>query len=163
MKEGILPQMFCNYNQMCHIWTASINSEEVLLPVVFNSRKFLDESNIVGVQSLVGDEVVLGGGQPVTVDRQQVGIGHPEIRISKRGVLKPDYLLPVDDQSEQVAVVGVVGSLEKVALSEKEVEGREVDHVPLLPHHHAQVLQGHLQQYNDSKRRRLASPRGRSR
>ena len=83
MKEGILPQMFCNYNQMCHIWTASINSEEVLLPVVFNSRKFLDESNIVGVQSLVGDEVVLGGGQPVTVDRQQVGIGHPEIRISR--------------------------------------------------------------------------------
>ena len=82
MKEGILPQMFCNYNQMCHVWTAAINSEEVLLPVVFKSGKFLDESNIVGVQSLVGDEVVLGGGQPVTVDRQQVGIGHPEIRIS---------------------------------------------------------------------------------
>ena len=82
MKEGILPQMLCNHNQMCHVWTASINSEEVLLPVVFNSRKFLDEGNIVGVQSLVGDKVVLGGGQPVTVDRQQVGIGHPEIRIS---------------------------------------------------------------------------------
>ena len=59
--------------------------------------------------------------------------------------------------------MGVVGSLEKVALSEKEVEGREVDHVPLLPHHHAQVLQGHLEQYNDSTRRRMASPRGRSR
>ena len=83
MKEGILPQMFCNYNQMCHIWTASINSEEVLLPVVFKSGKFLDESNIVGVQSLVGDEVVLGGGEPVPVNRQQVGIGHPEFRISK--------------------------------------------------------------------------------
>ena len=67
---------------MCHVWTASIISEEVLLPVVFKSGKFLDESNIVGVQSLVGDEVVLGGGQPVTVDRQQVGIGHPVIRIS---------------------------------------------------------------------------------
>ena len=82
MKEGILPQMLCNHNQMCHVWTASINSEEVLLPVVFNSRKFLDECNIVGVQSLVGDKVVLGGGEPVSVDRQQVGIGHPEIRIS---------------------------------------------------------------------------------
>ena len=74
--------MLFNHNQMCHFWTASINSEEVLLPVVFNSRKFLDESNIVGVQSLVGDEVVLGGGEPVSVDCQQVGIGHPEIRIS---------------------------------------------------------------------------------
>ena len=49
--------------------------------------------------------------------------------------------------------MGVVGSLEKVALSEKEVEGREVDHAPLLPHHHAQVLQGHLEQYNDVKKR----------
>ena len=85
MKEGILPQMLCNHNQMCHVWTASINSEEVLLPVVFNSRKFLDECNIVGVQSLVGDKVVLGGGEPVPVDRQQVWIGHPEIRISKGG------------------------------------------------------------------------------
>ena len=82
MKGGILPQMLFNHNQMCHVWTASINSEEVLLPVVFKSRKFLDESNIVGVQSLVGDEVVLGGGEPVSVDCQQVGIGHPEIRIS---------------------------------------------------------------------------------
>ena len=72
---------------MCHVWTASINSEEVLLPVVFNSGKFLYEGNIVGVQSLVGDKVVLGGGQPVTVDRQQVGIGHPEIQISKGGFL----------------------------------------------------------------------------
>ena len=75
--------MFCNYNQMCHVWTASIISEEVLLPVVFKSGKFLDESNIVGVQSLVGDKVVLGRGESVSVDRQQVGIGHPEIRISK--------------------------------------------------------------------------------
>ena len=82
MKEEILPKIFCNHNQMCHVWTVSINSEEVLLPVVFNSWKFLDEGNIVGVQSLVGDKVVLGGGQPVTVDRQQVWIGHPEIRIS---------------------------------------------------------------------------------
>ena len=72
---------------MCHVWTASINSEEVLLPVVFNSRKFLDECNIVGVQSLVGDKVVLGGGEPVTVDRQQVGIGHPKIWVSSRSSL----------------------------------------------------------------------------
>ena len=82
MKGGILPQMLFNHNQMCHFWTASINSEEVLLPVVFKSGKFLDESNIVGVQSLVGDKVVLGRGEPVPVDRQQVWIGHPEIRIS---------------------------------------------------------------------------------
>ena len=71
--------MFFNHNKNCHVWTASINSEEVLLPVVFNSGKFLDEGNIVGVQSLVGDKVVLGGGEPVTVHRQQVGIGHPKI------------------------------------------------------------------------------------
>ena len=59
--------------------------------------------------------------------------------------------------------MGVVGALEQVALAEEEVESGEVDHVPLLPHHHAQVLQGHLEQYDDSKRRRPASPQGRSR
>ena len=40
--------------------------------------------------------------------------------------------------------MGVVGALEQVALAEEEVESGEVDHVPLLPHHHAQVLQAHL-------------------
>ena len=36
--------------------------------------------------------------------------------------------------------MSVVGALEQVALAEEEVEGGEVDHVPLLPHNHAQVL-----------------------
>ena len=40
--------------------------------------------------------------------------------------------------------MGVVGALEQVALAEEEVEGGEVDHVPLLAHHHAKVLQANL-------------------
>ena len=40
--------------------------------------------------------------------------------------------------------MGVIDPLEKVAFAEEEVEGGEVDHVPLLAHHHAKVLQANL-------------------
>ena len=40
--------------------------------------------------------------------------------------------------------MGVIDALEKVAFTKEEVEGVEVDRVPLLAHHHAKVLQPNL-------------------